>query len=105
MALPARKVLEMATVNGAKALGIKSGVLKEGYNADIIIVDMKRPHLTPLYDVASQLVYAASGKDVRTTIIAGKVLMEDTRVICLDEQDILEKAMQVSRNLVARINS
>ncbi len=103
--LPARKVLEMATVNGAKALGIKSGVLKEGYNADIIIVDLRKPHLTPVYDVASQLVYAASGKDVRTTIIAGKVLMEDTRVICLDEQSILEKVMQASRNLLARINS
>jgi 5-methylthioadenosine/S-adenosylhomocysteine deaminase len=104
-ALPARKVLEMATVNGAKALGIKSGILKEGYNADVIIVDLKRPHLTPTYDVASQLVYAASGKDVRTTIIAGKVLMEDSIVNCLNEQDILEKAMQTSKNLVARINA
>ncbi|AFV23212.1 N-ethylammeline chlorohydrolase [Methanolobus psychrophilus R15] len=104
-ALPARKVLEMATSNGAKALGIKSGVLKKGYNADIIIVDLKRPHLTPIYDVASQLVYAASGKDVRTTIVAGKVLMEDSIVTCLNEQDILEKAMQTSKNLVARINA
>ncbi|MDP2217721.1 MAG: amidohydrolase family protein [Methanolobus sp.] len=105
MALPARKVLEMATVNGAKALGIKSGVLKKGYNADVIIVDLKKPHLTPIYDVASQLVYAASGKDVRTTIVAGKVLMEDFIVNCLDEQGILEKAMQTSRDLVARINA
>lgn len=104
-ALPARQVLEMATVNGAKALGIKSGALKEGYNADMIIVDMRKPHLTPLHDVASQLVYAASGKDVRTTIVAGKVLMEDFRVICLDEQDILGKAVQTSKDLAARIGS
>ncbi|MDI3487078.1 MAG: 5-methylthioadenosine/S-adenosylhomocysteine deaminase, partial [Methanolobus sp.] len=67
--LPARKVLEMATVNGAKALGINSGMLKEGYNADMIIVDMNKAHLAPVYDVASHLVYAANGKDVSTTIV------------------------------------
>lgn len=103
--LPARKVLEMATVNGAKALGINSGMLKEGCNADIIIVDMKKPHLTPSYDVASHMVYAACGKDVRTTIVNGKILMEDYRVISLDEQSILEKMEKTSKELLSRINS
>ncbi|MBN2109816.1 MAG: amidohydrolase family protein, partial [Methanosarcinaceae archaeon] len=103
--LPARQVLEMATVNGAKALGIKSGMLKEGFNADIIIVDMKKPHLIPLYDVASHLVYAASGKDVKTTIVDGKILMEDYRVTCLDEQGIIRKMEKISKELVRRINA
>ncbi|MDW7732474.1 MAG: amidohydrolase family protein [Methanolobus sp.] len=103
--LPARQVLEMATVNGAKALGIKSGMLKEGYNADLIIVDMKKPHLTPAYDIASHMVYAACGKDVKTTIVNGKILMEDYRINCLDEQSILEKMENTSKELVSRINS
>jgi 5-methylthioadenosine/S-adenosylhomocysteine deaminase len=103
--LPARQVLEMATVNGAKALGIKSGMIKEGYNADLIIVDMNKPHLTPSYDIASHMVYAASGRDVKTTIVNGKILMEDYEVRCLDEQIILEKMEKTSKDLVSRINS
>jgi len=103
--LPARQVLEMATVNGAKALGIKSGMIKEGYNADLIIVDMNKPHLTPSYDIASHMVYAASGRDVKTTIVNGEILMEDYEVRCLDEQSILEKMEKTSKDLVSRINS
>ncbi len=103
--LPARQVLEMATVNGAKALGIKSGMIREGYNADMIIVDMNKPHLTPSYDIASHMVYAASGRDVKTTIVNGKILMEDYEVRCLDEQIILEKMEKTSKDLVSRINS
>ncbi len=103
--LPARQVLEMATVNGAKALGIKSGVLKPGYNADVIIVDMGKAHLTPLHDVASHMVYAANGQDVRTSIIAGKVVMEDFVIKTINEQQVLEKAAQATKDLVARIHS
>ncbi|WP_319506825.1 amidohydrolase family protein [uncultured Methanolobus sp.] len=103
--LPARKVLEMATINGAKALGIKSGMLKEGYNADMIIVDMNKPHLTPVYDVASHLVYAASGKDVKTTIVNGKVLMEEGKVLSLDEQEVIDIAIQRSKELILKINN
>ncbi|WMW21109.1 amidohydrolase family protein [Methanolobus mangrovi] len=103
--LPARKVLEMATINGAKALGIKSGMLKEGYNADMIIVDMNKAHLTPVYDVASHLVYAASGKDVETTIVNGKVLMEEGKVLSLDEQEVIDIAIQRSKDLILKINN
>ncbi len=104
-ALPANRVLEMATINGAKALGIKSGMLKEGYNADMIIMDMNSAHLTPVYDVASHLVYAASGKDVRTTIVDGKILMEDGEVISMDEQEVIDAAIRSSKDLVARISN
>ncbi|WP_094228121.1 amidohydrolase family protein [Methanolobus psychrotolerans] len=103
--LPARTVLAMATVNGAKALGIKSGMLKEGYNADMIIVDMNKAHLTPVYDVASHLVYAASGKDVKTTIVNGKVLMEDGKVLSMDEQEVIDAAIKRSKDLISKINS
>lgn len=101
--LPARKVLEMATVNGAKALGINSGMLKEGCNADMIIIDMNKAHLTPVYDVASHLVYAASGKDVSTTIVNGKVLMEEGRVLSMNEQEVINAALKTSESLMKRI--
>lgn len=102
--LPARQVLEMATLSGARALGIKSGMLREGYNADVIIVDMKKPHLIPAYDVASHMVYAACGKDVKTTIVNGKILMDNYRVTSLDEQSILERMEKTSKELISRID-
>lgn len=104
-ALPARQVLEMATVNGAKALGTKTGMLKVGMKADMIIVDMKKPHLTPCFDVPSHLVYSAKGSDVRTTIVDGKILMDDYRVLVLDEQKVLEEAQKAAEELVARVNA
>jgi 5-methylthioadenosine/S-adenosylhomocysteine deaminase len=97
-ALPAQKVLEMATVNGARALGIHAGVLKEGCLADIIIVDMKRPHLISSALVPA-LINGASGCDVRTTIVDGKVLMEDHKMICLDEDKIIEDAIKAILNI------
>jgi 5-methylthioadenosine/S-adenosylhomocysteine deaminase len=103
--LPARQVLEMATVNGAKALGINSGMLKEGYNADMIIVDMNKAHLTPVYDVASHLVYTASGKDVSATVVDGKVLMEGGKVLTMNEQEVIDTAIEKSKDLLGRIGS
>ncbi|AKB19699.1 MULTISPECIES: amidohydrolase family protein [unclassified Methanosarcina] len=104
-ALPARQVLEMATVNGAKALGTETGTLKVGKNADVIIVDMKKPHLTPCFDVPSHLVYSAKGSDVRTTIVDGKVLMDNYRVLVLDEEKVVEEARRAAEELVARTNA
>jgi 5-methylthioadenosine/S-adenosylhomocysteine deaminase len=100
--LPAHQVLEMATTSGARALGIKSGVLREGYNADVIIVDMDKPHLTPVYDIHSHLVYSASGSDVSTTIVDGRILMQDYEVVCMDEQDVLERARTAAAGLLER---
>ncbi len=102
--LPAQQVLEMATVNGARAMGINSGMLKVGCMADVIIVDMDKPHLTPRYNVASHLVYSASGADVRTTIVNGKVLMDDYKVLSMDEQTVMEKAKDAALNLVLRVS-
>jgi len=104
-ALPARQVLKMATVNGARALGTETGMLKAGMKADLIIVDMKKPHLTPCFDIPSHLVYSAGGSDVRTTIVDGKVLMDDYRVLVLDEQKVLEEAQKAAEELVARVKA
>jgi 5-methylthioadenosine/S-adenosylhomocysteine deaminase len=104
-ALPARQVLEMGTVNGAKALGMEAGMLKVGKKADLIVVDMKKPHLTPCFDVHSHLVYSARGSDVRTTIVDGKVLMDDYRVLAFDEQKVLEETQKAAEELIARANA
>ncbi|MFZ2498538.1 amidohydrolase family protein [Methanosarcina sp.] len=104
-ALPARQVLEMGTVNGAQALDTETGMLKAGKKADLIIVDMKKPHLTPCFDVPSHLVYSARGSDVRTTIVNGKVLMDNYRVLVLDEQKVMENAQKAAEDLVARVQA
>ena len=101
--LPARQVLVMATVNGARAMGTNSGMLKVGCMADVIIVDMGKPHLTPIYDIPSHLVYSASGGDVRTTIVNGKVLMDDYKVLSMDEGQIIDEANEASANLMSRV--
>jgi 5-methylthioadenosine/S-adenosylhomocysteine deaminase len=70
----AREVLHMATLNGARALGWDSeiGSLEVGKQADIVAIDLRKPHLTPLYDPISHLVYAASGSDVTHVWVAGQ---------------------------------
>jgi 5-methylthioadenosine/S-adenosylhomocysteine deaminase len=97
--LPARQVLEMATVNGAKALGIDSGMLRKGMNADVIVINMNQPHLLPVFDVPSQLVYAASGRDVAATIVGGRILMENREVKIVDEERVLAQMVRLSRGL------
>ncbi|MGB9926997.1 MAG: amidohydrolase family protein [Methanosarcina sp.] len=103
--LPARQVLEMGTVNGAKALGIEAGFLKAGNKADVIIVDLKKPHLTPCFDIYSHLVYSAKGSDVRTTIVDGKILMDNYQVQAFEEQKVMEEAKNAAEELVSRVKA
>jgi 5-methylthioadenosine/S-adenosylhomocysteine deaminase len=93
-ALPARTVLEMATLGGARALGLESkiGSLEAGKRADLIVVSMKGARQTPMYNAVSHLVYVAHGDDVQTTIVNGRVLMRDRRVLTLDEPSVLADA-------------
>jgi 5-methylthioadenosine/S-adenosylhomocysteine deaminase len=90
-AMPASTVLGMATVSGAQALGIKAGVLKPGYLADIILVDLKKPQFTSA-NLISALLHGASGCDVKTTIVDGEILMEDHEVKVMDEEKIIDDA-------------
>ncbi|MDD4749697.1 MAG: amidohydrolase family protein [Methanosarcinaceae archaeon] len=104
--LPARQVLEMATLKGAQAIEPDAGMLKVGKKADLILVDMKKPHLSPCFDnIPSHLVYAARGSDVRTTIVDGKVLMDDYKVLVLDEEKVVEEAQKAAEELVARVQA
>lgn len=102
--LQAETVLEMATINGAKAVGLghEIGSLEEGKKADIIILALRKPHLTPIFSVASNLVYAASGGDVHTTIVDGRILMEGKRLLTLNEDRVLREAERRAVSLLER---
>ncbi|SMC18759.1 5-methylthioadenosine/S-adenosylhomocysteine deaminase [Desulfacinum hydrothermale DSM 13146] len=88
--LDARTVLNMATACGARALGFGDGLgrIQAGAPADLIVVDFRKPHLTPVYDPVSHLVYAAQASDVRHSVIAGRVVMEDRQLLTLDVERI-----------------
>ncbi len=102
-ALPAPQVVAIATITGARALHMDKqiGSLEAGKKADIIIVDTSAAHATPMYDVYAQIVYALKNSDVRTTIIGGKVIMEDRRMLALDEAAILAKAAIYKQKVAA----
>ena len=103
-AIPATTALEMATINGARALGLERqiGSLESGKRADLVIVSTASARLTPLYDPVSHLVYAARGDDVRTVMVNGRVLMRDRKMLTLDETAILAEAAQNCRMPSAR---
>lgn len=100
----AYEALEMATRGGAKAVGLddKIGQLEEGMRADVILVDMRSPHLTPRHDVVANLVYSASAADVTETIVNGRILMRDRKLTTLDEAQTMADAARTAYDLVAR---
>jgi len=104
-ALSAVQVLEMATLGGARALGLEKeiGSLEPGKKADLILVDAEGARALPLYDPYAQIVYALKGSDVRTSLIDGKVVLEQDRVLTLDEPAVKARAgeyqVKVARSL------
>ncbi len=102
--LPSRKALEMGTTRGADALGLenKIGSLEIGKRADIILIDLKKPNLTPLHDLFANLVYSTHGCDVDTVIVDGKLVMEKRKVKTLDEKKVMEKARDAAIELLGR---
>ena len=99
--LPARQVVEMATLGGARVLGLEAvtGSLTPGKEADLIVVDLHQPHLTPLYDPYSHLVYAAGAGDVRDVMVQGRWLLQDRQLLTLDWEDIKEQTRRWSRKI------
>jgi 5-methylthioadenosine/S-adenosylhomocysteine deaminase len=97
LVLPAESLLEMVTVNAARAHGqwSRTGSIEIGKRADISIVDFEKPHLTPSFDVAAELTRYVYGSDVDTVIIDGKIVMEDREVKTVDEREILERAREI----------
>lgn len=103
--MPARTVLAMATRGGAEAIGLGkiTGDIVAGKRADLIQVDISSPHMTPLYNVFSQLVYAAAGSDVVTTIVDGKILMLNRQLLTLDAEKIRKQANAIAAKIAAAL--
>jgi 5-methylthioadenosine/S-adenosylhomocysteine deaminase len=100
--LPAQMVVDFATIGGAKCLGIDNdiGSIEEGKKADIIMIDLKKPHLVPQHNLVSHLVYAVRGSDVSTSIVNGKSLMLDGKFLTLDYEKLLDNAEKCAKELI-----
>jgi 5-methylthioadenosine/S-adenosylhomocysteine deaminase len=101
-AVAAPDVVRMATENGARALGLPGGRIEEGGVADLAVVGLASPHLTPRHDLVSHLAYAAWGSDVRHTVCAGQVLMRDREVLTLEEDAVRERAQSRAEAAIDR---
>jgi cytosine/adenosine deaminase-related metal-dependent hydrolase len=102
--LPAMRVLQMATIDGARALGLDKeiGSIEIGKRADVIVVDLERLQSSPAPDVVSALVYSAQPADVRTTIIDGHVVMRDGELMTMNEATVLADAKREAARLRER---
>lgn len=101
---PTETVLEMATLNGAKAMGLSDqiGSIEVGKKADFVALNMDKPHLTPAPDLVSTIVCAANGSDVDTVVIDGKIVVKGRKVLTMDEGRILEEANRRAREVYQR---
>lgn len=102
LSLTAEKALEMATVDAAKALGMEKeiGSLEPGKKADIILIDLLTPEMTPSVSIVSNLVYTAKGSTVDTVIVDGKIVVKDKVLVTLDEKGIIYKANAATRRMI-----
>lgn len=105
--MPAAQVLEMATIEGAKALSWENeiGSIQVGKKADLVIVNFRKPHLYPLYNETSHLIYAAKATDVETVIINGKIVMENRRLTTVNIEKVMDMAEKTKERLLERLNA
>jgi len=101
----AEEALKMATVNGAAALGLDKslGKLEPGFKADLVAFDFSHPHLKPLYDEVSHLVYAARSRDVKHMLVDGRLVVEDGVFKVLDVEEVVSKAVKEKEKLMRRL--
>lgn len=99
--MDARTVVSMATIDGARVLGMGAiiGSLEAGKKADIIIIDIRSPHLMPMYNIYSHLVYAVTGSDVVTSVVNGRVLMEDRVLTTLDVDEVMAAVNRIAQGI------
>jgi 5-methylthioadenosine/S-adenosylhomocysteine deaminase len=102
--LPATQALRMATINGAKALGLQNeiGSLEIGKKADIIVINTKTPNVWPPHNPYALIVYAANDVNVTTTIIDGEIVMKDRQILKADSQRVMIKVKDAIKNLIAK---
>ena len=105
LALGARAVTEMATIDGARALHMEKeiGSLEEGKKADVIVISLNEPNAVPMYDVYAQLAYALKGEDVETVVIGGRMVMRDHKLLTVKEEEVLAKARGYQKKIEASL--
>ena len=96
LALNAKAVVEMATIDGARALHMEKeiGSLEAGKKADLVLISLNEPNAVPMYDVYAQIAYSLKGSDVETVVIGGRVVMRERKLLTIDEPRVLEKARE-----------
>src|SRR5689334_4767426 len=105
LALGAKDVVAMATIDGARAIHMEReiGSIEAGKKADIILISLNEPNAVPMYDIYAQIAYSLKGRDVETVIIGGKVVMRDHRLLTVDEPKVLEKAREYRKSVKASL--
>ena len=101
LALNARAMVEMATIDGARALHMEKeiGSLEVGKKADFISIRLDEPNAVPMYDVYAQIAYSLKGSDVETVVIGGRVVMRERKLLTVDEPRVLEKAREYGKSV------
>jgi len=101
-AMPAKQVFMLATLGGAKALGLEKqiGSLEKGKRGDVVLIDLRAPELTPLYDVYSQLVYAIKGGHVETVVVDGRVIVEGREVQTVDTAEVVARSRAIQTKIL-----
>jgi 5-methylthioadenosine/S-adenosylhomocysteine deaminase len=105
LALNAKSVVEMATIDGARAIHMEKqiGSLEAGKKADLVLIAMNEPHAVPMYDIYAQIAYSLKGSDVETVIIGGKLVMRSHLLLTVDEPKVLEKAREYGKSVKASL--
>jgi 5-methylthioadenosine/S-adenosylhomocysteine deaminase len=106
LALNAKSVVEMATIDGARALHMEKeiGSLEPGKKADIILIGLDAPNAVPMYDIYAQIAYSLKASDVETVIIGGRLVMRDRKLLTIDEPRVLEKAREYGKSVSSSLN-
>jgi len=105
LALNAKAVVEMATIDGAKALHMEKeiGSLEAGKKADLILISLDEPNAVPMFDIYAQLAYALKASDVQTVIIGGHIVMRDHKLLTVDEEQVLAKAREYQKSVATSL--
>ncbi len=105
LACSAEQALGMATLGGASALGLSNeiGSLEPGKKADLIALSLDQPHLTPIYDPVSHIVYAARGSDVKFVWVDGQQIVKDARILSVDETRVVSEAKRIGLQIKRKI--
>lgn len=104
-ALNAKAVVEMATIDGARALHMENeiGSLEKGKKADLIVISLDEPNAVPMYDIYAQLAYAIKASDIETVMIGGRMVMKDHKLLTVDEEAAIAKAREYGKKVAASL--